>query len=485
MSRALGVVVAAALLTACGSNSSSSCDRAAQTGCAAGLVCEPVQGGNPACFKAVAITGTVADLESGTPLNDARVVALDANGAPQSTAGITAGTTNSGTPTGAYALAVRAARDSTGKPVQAFVTLRADKQSYQRFPGGVRTALPIDLSTAALDQATNTWGISSQLTALELVPLSSAVAAFVHGSVARPPSEAGVLVVAEPAPGGAGPTTGSTGIADASGNYAIFNLAPGTAYVVTAYAKGANYTPVTTAALASGDNALAQITLETTAPAQNVGGNLIYNNGATSPVSVTLVVESTYVSSLDRGESVPGLTVSGSASYSLSGVPDGRYIVLAAFEADGDVRDVSGTGNTAPVEMVIQNGALSGGAASVAPFKIVPAVQLLSIGGTSVSTTPAVVTTPSPTFAWQKESVDASAATYRVNVYDTFGTNIWTHDVLAGAGVNSLAYGGTALQAGMSYQLRILAIKEASPGATGFTELSQTEDLLGVFTYHP
>jgi hypothetical protein len=37
----------------------------------------------------------------------------------------------------------------------------------------------------------------------------------------------------------------------------------------------------------------------------------------------------------------------------------------------------------------------------------------------------------------------------------------------------------------MTYQLRILAIAEALPVPAGYTVLSQTEDLLGVFTYAP
>ena len=44
---------------------------------------------------------------------------------------------------------------------------------------------------------------------------------------------------------------------------------------------------------------------------------------------------------------------------------------------------------------------------------------------------------------------------------------------------------GEALVPGMTYQLRILAIAEALPLPAPFTVLSQTEDLLGVFTYAP
>jgi hypothetical protein len=478
MFRFLGIALLATLLAACG-NSSSHCDPVAQTGCGSSQVCAPVQNGTPACFAPVVVQGTVADITNSALLNDARVVALDANRAPLSTVAVTAGT---GTAAGAYELKVQATRDSKGAPVQAFMTLRADKQGYQTFPGGVRAALPIDLSTATLDSGSQTWLITSattQLTNLKLVPLAPAVAsastAYLHGTVARPPSGAGALVVAEPSLGGAGVTA----IAGKDGSYAIFNLAPGTQYVVTAYTEGANYTPVTTAALSPGDNIVDALALGAGATASFSGG-LIYNNSATGPVSVTLVVESTYDPILDRGESPPGLSVSGAGSYSFTGVPDGRYVVLAAFDIDQKVRDVSGTGNTAPVVAVIQSGALVNG--PLANFKIVPAVDLLTIDGTTVSATPVAVTTATPAFGWQSGSVDASASTYRVNVYDSFGNLVWSHDQAALTGQNSITL-GQPLVSGMYYQLRILAIAEKIPVPVSFTQLSQTEDLLGVFTY--
>ena len=476
--RALATCATALLMTtaACGGNDQKTCDPTAQTGCSSGQVCEPVQNGAPACFSPVFVSGTVSDPTTtpATLLNDARVVALDANRAPLSAVAVTA---NDGKTNGAYQLKVRATRDSTGKPVQASITLRADKQDYQTFPGGVRTALPIDLSSATL--VSGSWIVSGTLTAVQLLPLTGGGTASLHGSVAKPSSGAGALVVAEPAPGGAGPQTGFTGVADESGSYAIFNLAPGTQYVVTAYTKGANYVPVTTAALVAGDNAVATLALGSGTGAPLSGG-LIFNNGASSNIQVTLVVQSTYVTNLDRGETPPGLTVDAAGgAYTFSGVPDGKYVVLAAFGLDGDVRDVSGTGNTAAPLVTIQGGQVVG---SPPGFKIIPAVDLLTIGGTPVSATPAVVTTATPTFSWQKGSVDSSAATYRVLVFDSFGNQIWSHDMAAPA-TNSVTYAGTALQAGMTYQLRILAIKDSMPLGTTFVQLSETEDVAGVFTY--
>jgi hypothetical protein len=164
-----------------------------------------------------------------------------------------------------------------------------------------------------------------------------------------------------------------------------------------------------------------------------------------------------------------------------AGVPDGKYIVLAPFGLHGDVRDISGGGNTAAPQVTIQGGAILGAPPG---FKIIPAVDLLTIGGMAVSATPGIVNTATPIFAWQKTNVDSSADTYRVLVFDSFGNQVWLND-MAAMSTNSVTYGGMPLEAGMVYQLRILAIKDTIPVPAKFTQLSQTQDLAGVFVYQP
>lgn len=469
-------ILALATAAACGSKSSGPCDVAAQAGCDAGLVCEPVTGGQPACFEPVVVSGTVRALATAAPLAGARVVALDQDRAPISSVATSAAD-------GAYAVTVRAARSAAGAPVAAATTLRADAQGYQTFPGGLRTALPLDLSAAVHDTAGRRWVVSGPLTALELLPLGGAAGAWIHGTVARPPGGVGSLVVAEPAPGTGGPGTGRTAIADASGLYTIFNLSEGAAYQVKAYARGANYAPVTTAALAAGDNAAPALVLAAGAGA-TFSGSLIFNNGATGPVGVALVVESTYVESLDRGETPPGLAVQGSAAgYTFTGVPDGRYVLQAASGQEGIVRDISGGGNTSAVDLRVTAGALE---SALDQFKLKPAVDLTGIDGQAVTGQPIEVATATPVFAWQRANAYSSVSTYRVKVYDALGVEAWSHD-LAGGATSTVTYGGDPLVEGMPYQLRILAIAEQMPlpDPGPFEILSQTEDLLGVFTYQP
>src|SRR5262245_51496943 len=139
------VFVVAAALAGCGNHATTCNPMSAQSGCSNGQLCEMVQNGMPTCFAPVLVRGTVSDptLMPAKQLDDAHVVALDPSRAPLSTVAVSANG-------GAYELKVHATRDANGKPLQALITLRADKQGYQPFPGGVRPALPIDLSTATL-----------------------------------------------------------------------------------------------------------------------------------------------------------------------------------------------------------------------------------------------------------------------------------------------------------------------------------------------
>lgn len=469
--------LALSLLAACGGGISAPnppvCDVAHQTGCGAGQYCEPVAGG-VGCFAPVLVSGAVTDPVAVTSVAGARVVALDANRAPVSSVAVSGAL-------GGYQLAVRAARDASGRPSSAVVTLRADAQGYETFPGGIRPALPIDLSTATL--AGGRWVVSGPLTAIELLPRAGGAFAAVHGTVARPPSGLAPLVVAEPVAGG----PGTTAIADLDGSFTIFNLAPDASYAVTAYAQGVNYAGAVTGLLDPGTSTTVGPLAVTGAATASIAGNLIFNNGANPPIQVTLVLESTYLTTLDRGESPPGLTVNvgpGAGGYGFSGVPNGTFRVLAAFGHDGNVRDVSGGGNTESPRVRIAGGVLQG---TPPGFKIIPAVDLQQIGGVPVGVDPiAVVATATPQLRWARTSVDSSSKTYRVLVFDVFGNTVWSSDVTSDA---PLTYAGPALTAGRPYQLRVLALAqtpaELLAAPTVVTQDSQTEDVVGVFMVRP
>ncbi len=463
----LSLVLFATTAAACSSHKSSGCNPADPGACSGGAVCEPVASGGTGCFAPLALKGQVTDLANGAGLDGARVVALDANRAPASAVATTSGGGN-------YTLSVPATRASNGAPT-GNVTLRADAKDYQSFPGGVRSALPIDLSTATYSSSASRWEVQGTLTDVGLIHLLDASnLVSISGTIQQPSTRVGLLVMAQPQAGG----IGLTAIADRSGSYTIFNVpaaaSPGITYTVNAYGRGVNYNPET-ATLTVGSDATVDLTIKNTTTA-NVAGSLIFTSSATPPTSVALVLEPTYNVTLDRGESPPGLVaqIPSGGTYTIAGVPDGTYIALAAFGIDGNVRDVSDTGNTAPVEVVIDNGV----GVTLGQFKVTGAVELTKIDGVSVGAggDPTQISTTTPTFEWAKASSSANTATYLTDVYDAFGTNVWTNTTSpSGPGPYTATYAGDTLQSGMYYQLRVKALDN------GGTAQSQTEDLKGVF----
>lgn len=455
----------------CGGGSSkhdTSCDPTKVDACSSGQVCEQVQGGTTACVAPVQVQGVVFDLAKDRttgPIQDARVVPLDVNGAPLGSAATTA--TN-----GSYTVRVPAVRDTSGKPISAGVTLRADAMGYATFPSGIRSAVPLDLGGATL--ANGVYTLSSSLTDVGLIVDSTAGTGKIHGAVAGV-TTAGALVVAEQS------GIGHTGVADSSGHYVIFNLPVGD-WSVQAYAKGMNHAPQTVAGLAANDDRLADIPLGAAATA-TVTGSIQptgQNQPATLDTSVILVVQSTYDLAIDRGESPPGLVVPNltQTAFSLAGVPDGKYTILAAFGNDGYVRDVSGIGGTAPVDVEVVNGVMTSTPGS---FKITGAVSFAAGGGITPSTgTDAGATLTNslaPIFTWVAYP-SLGTGSYHVTVFDALGTPIWTPAPIP-AGTTSVTYSGPPLVANMTYQVRITAFD------TGANQISRTEDLLGVFTYRP
>jgi hypothetical protein len=253
-----------------------------------------------------------------------------------------------------------------------------------------------------------------------------------------------------------------------SGDYQIFNLAPGS-YTVRAYSLGSNYTPGTTA-LAAGQAAKVDLALSGVV-ASRVSGtvNLVSSSPATS---VILVVASTFNAALARGESPPGIRAPApgtvpniSGAWSMEGVPAGRYVVLAGFENDGAVRDQSGVGNT---DLVFIDVAAGQDLVIGQVFKVTPAIELLGPGAAA----PEQVTA-APMLRWVRKS---SAKDYKVEVFDALGNVAMSRRTGDGATV-SMAYTGP-MQAGMYYQVRVTAYDDAQP--TPFP-IANTEDLRGVF----
>ncbi len=453
------------LLIACGGGSKQ-CKLDDPSTCSSGEVCESVLNQDaPACFFPVQLQGHVSDLSAGVPIGGATVSALDGNGAPAALVAISA-------TDGSYALRIPSVRaDSSGKPIGQKVALRAAAKNYFNFPSGVRISLPIDTSAAAQANASSPYLIAGGQADIGLITLPSASQGrpSVSGTVDVSPNQVGVLVVAE--------TTDVpiTAIADSNGGFTLFNVAPGSVHV-QAYSRGTNYTAVDFSVQAGMDTTGLQIHKLGT-PTATLNGSVNLVAGAPGPTSVVLIVESTFNATLVRGEQPPGLRAPDpgiapnvTSAWSIAGVPDGRYVVLAAFENDGDVRDpdpnIAGT--------QIQHIAVSAGAVvnGVQPsFKVTSAVSMVSPGaGDAMDLTPS-----QPTFVWQAYP---SAKTYDLTLFDTMGSVVWSKiGQIAVTGQNNTATynGSTALSSGKVYQWR------ATARGTATNPISTTEELRGIF----
>ncbi len=455
---AFSVALSLVVLGGCGSSkpppasSKKTCSVADQTGCKDGQVCEQIVGGTSACFAPITVKGMVFDTTTKGGIEGADVVARDVNGAAVSGVAVT-------DKSGNYSLEVPVPRtDAQGTPsANTKYTLRADAAGYITFPKAPRTALPIDVSAAAGDPLV----VKTTATDIGLIPLANASGLGAVSGHVKSDHPGGTLVVAG----------GSTGVADKDGAYTVFNVTPGSVGV-QGYAAGVNLKPATAdvKAGATTDNVDLDVLGKATA---TVSGTVqIVNAPGGSVTSVILVVEDTFVKDVARGEAPPGLKAENvTGAFSIPDVPDGKYVVLAAFENDGLVRDPdTSIGGTQIVRITVSgsNQAISQG------FKVTGALAVSSPPDPS----PDVATmSGTPQFAWAS---DPSAGSFNADIYDALGNQIWEKTGILPPKGNqdvTLDYAGPALTSGMFYQLRAVSLSKAG------VPISATEDLKGVFVY--
>jgi hypothetical protein len=430
--------------------------------CDEGLVCEAATDGVSRCSTPVRIKGTVLALADDSPIEGALVQALDVNGAP-------VGTSASTDASGAYVLTVPAPRDMDGVPSDGIYTLRVQAQGYQEFPTAIRPALPLDAASAT--SGDGEWVIDNPLTIVKLIALPGDVSLL--GSIAgaiQAANPGGILVVAE---GGA---TALTGFSDVNGQYVVFNV-PAGSYTLRGYAAGVQISPTTTS-LEAGERKTGVNLTGSSQPLSTVSGNIqIVNAPGGSQTSVVLAVESTFVESLGRGSVPPGLRVGGVAgTFTINNVPDGRYVVLAAFENDGLVRDPDQTiGGTEIVRIQVPDPSTGNVVSLPEGFKVTAALAVVSPGADG----PEQVTSATPTLQWAD---DSSEEGYEIVVLDAFGNEMLRDQIgpVSGSSTVSYTYAGPALEAGMFYQFRATSLRDKNGVLTA---ISSTEDLVGVFYY--
>lgn len=435
--------------------------------CSDGQVCERVAGQEqPMCFEPLLVQGRVFDLASGAAVANAEVTALDPNGSPVT------GVAVSGAD-GRYSLRIPTSRsDDTGTPVAARLTLRAGAQNYSPFPSGLRVALPIDTAGAASAGEEEPWVFSSAQTDVGLIALPSEQKGLpsVSGTVELTGDQSGLVVVE-------GNGKAYSAVADTSGSWKVFNVAPGGGYTAQAYVKGSNYTAADVSVQSGVDTTGVAIRRAGDSTATLSGSVQLVAGANGAGTSVVMVVESTFNAALVRGEVPPGLRAPEpgvvpniTGAFSITGVPDGKYVVLAAFENDGNVRDpdpnISGT--------QIARLTVANGTPSLSPaFKVTGAIEMVGPGAGETSEE----VTGTPRFTWKPYS---SAKSYELRVFDSQGTLVWENlsvlDTRNTVGNIEVPYAGPALTPGIIYQWRATAKGNAA------NPISTTEELRGLFT---
>ncbi|MHC5111921.1 MAG: peptidase associated/transthyretin-like domain-containing protein [Planctomycetota bacterium] len=454
-----------------GDNEDTTCDPQ-QPDCSEGLVCEIVNGTEEGlCTAPLIIRGVVVDIENDMPIEGALVQAVDVNGGAVGTSGQTDAE-------GAYELTVPAIRDENGNPINSSYTLRAQASSFQGFPTPIRPALPLVAETAQVDSDTEGDSeesaplvIENTLTTIKLIALpgDTSILGSISGSI-EAEFNAGLLVVAE------GDDESLIGFSDSMGVYTIFNV-PAGSYRVQGYAAGVQLESESTT-LAATEMKTGVDLVEAERPLNSIAGSVqIVNAPGGLLTSVVLAVESTFEESTARGEVPPGLRVGEiDGAFTIENIPDGDYVLLAAFENDDLVRDpdesISGT---QIVHLTVPDPDLGNDLTFSDGFKITEALGVVGPG----SDGPEQVMIPTPTLEWAD---DSSEDGYEIDVFDAFGNLVWSteSESVSGSETIQLAYGGPPLQNGMFYQFKVTSFRERNGPRTA---ISTTEGLRGVFYY--
>jgi len=412
----------------CGLPEGSACDPAASK-CGGNLVCAEIENGDRKCFPPVLINGMVIDLKTEAGIPGAHVLALDELSIAKTDVAVT-------DEKGNYSLDVPTVRTESGEPtpeeLESTFTLRASGAGYQTFPGGLRTALPIDASAAKREDAG--WVITTPLTTIALVPLEADQLGRVSisGTVLAGDQSAGVLVVAE------GEESASA-VSDLSGKYTIFNIANGD-YQVKGYAAGIQLEPKGTS-VAGADVAGIDLALSDAALGTITGSVNIVNPEGGDATSVVLVVASTFNETFARGDVPRGLrtpltgTPDVNGAFTIEKVPAGEYWVLAGFENDFLIRDPDpGIAGTQLVKVTMPSPGET--VALSDSFKVTGALQIIGPGAED-----AEAVSGTPTFQWID---DSSEDQYSIVVYDSYGNIVWEDDMLpsVSGGDVSVPYGG-------------------------------------------
>jgi hypothetical protein len=429
------------------------------------------------CAEPVFIRGAVFDsADKNSLLEGAHVIAVDKTGAAATDVGITDSQ-------GKYDIQVPVVRNPDGTLAEGIFTLRVSALYYLSYPYGIRPAIPVDAAKAEHHAEDKKWVLQNAATDVALIFLSSYTTQELEelGSISG-----AVIVNGNKSPGGVliavegGTKEAQLAFSDRKGAYTVFNVSPG-AWQVHGYKAFLQLDPVAVTQEKGGNKTGINLNENTAKSYGTVTGNVnIVNAPGGSVTSVVLVPESTFSPTFVKGEVPQGLRAPAppaspniSGSFTINGVPDGKYVVLAAFENDKLVRDPDpNIAGTQIVHITVPDNSLYNIALPTS-FKITEALLIVSPGATE----PQKVT-ETPAFIWKD---DSSETKYSIVVYNAFGQEVWRDENIprvTGAENVTVKNEELILEDGMYYQFRTTSWRDAGP-------ISQTEDLLGVFYKAP
>jgi hypothetical protein len=430
------------------------CTDASLEECEPGLQCEArADGGGRVCSAPVTLSGSLRDALSDEPVSRALVFVLDATGTP-----ITQAETNAD---GEYSVSIAAPREEDGSlPEDAAWTLSASAQGYQPFPYGLRTAVPITANQ--VDSKDGQLVLNDDNADVVLLPLTDADDfAVVQGQVDE--RAVGALVV--PAP---------FGMVGPDGRFTIFNVPQGDA-TLTAYRRGISVKPKAISVVGDTDDVSLSVD---DAKLANVSGSInIVNAPGGSLTSVVLVPESVFDPISEKGPVPVGMRVPDppkapnvSGAFEFESVSPGKYVVLAAFENDGLVRDPdTNIGGTELQTIEVSDSDVT----VEESFKV---TEALAVGGPGADGVEEVG--GAPTFTWAD---DSSEDIYAFVLRSALGEVVWEQPAVPGVSGDdmvTLEYAGPELTKGMFYQFSVTSLRDTNNGEV---PISRTEDLRGVF----
>jgi hypothetical protein len=406
----------------------------------------------------IKIKGEVFSLEDQSEISGAIVFAVNKSDGKVSDMAVTGAD-------GSYEVEVEVEREGRNKPVNGAWDLNASAEQFMSIPSFIRPSIAIKIENFIPEE--NNYTYSDTLTDIGLAPLNESGELFtVSGNVED--DESGALVVLE----GCSESLCPYGYTAKRGNFTIFNVKQGT-YSAAIYKKGLTFENSSVEVSSDMENIF--IKKKTGNPTGTVSGSVnIVNPGDGSDTSIVLVPESLFHEELEKGILVPGLRApesgdpSVSGAYSISGVPEGSYVVLAAFENDYLVRDPDP--NIAGTQIVHFTMPEDGSyLRDLDAFKITGALGIISPGEgdmpESVSDLTEVVFED-----------DSSEDQYAIVLFSMYGDTIWEKSIPGQSGESnvSVAYDGPTLENGIYYQWKVTSYRKGGP-------ISTSEDLRGIF----